>query len=142
MVGSFEGLKIFTGVDFSLFDFLFSSFNRVNAGDVVAEVLESDFFDRLVFVGSVMEGSRKSIGDDGEEVFIDLFGVFGIVLVLDMVDEELKVVQEQVLVVCRGFEIVFEQFARKLHIPEVLYHELSILNHNIRHYVDVGCKHC
>lgn len=101
MVGPFERLDIFGCVDFGFFDFLLSGFDGVDAGDVVAKVLEDNFLDGLVLVRSVVKGSGQSVGDDGEKIFVYFFGVFGVVFVLDVVDEELKVVEEKILVVSR-----------------------------------------
>ena len=55
-----------------------------------------------------------------------------------MVDEKLEVVQEEVLVVGGGFEVVFEEFACEIYVSKVLDHELSIVDDDVGDDTDVG----
>lgn len=57
-----------------------------------------------------------------------------------MIDEKLKIVKEKILIVRWGNKVIFEDLFGKLHISEVFYHELSVLNNNTRDNIDVSSK--
>lgn len=90
---------------------------------------------------SILEGSGESSCNNIEEVFVDLFGIFGIFFVFNMVDKELKIIQEKVLVVRRRVKVIFKYFFRELYISEVFDDEFSILNNDISDDIDVGSEH-